>query len=52
MRERLAEFGGDVQVSTGAQGGFCLKVSLPLGEEPALAHALARGGGVVWPVES
>jgi signal transduction histidine kinase len=50
MRERLAEFGGEVSVSTAAQGGFRLTMSLPLGEEQALAHTPQRG--VAWPLET
>jgi signal transduction histidine kinase len=42
MRERLAEFGGTVNVDTAAGQGFALNVSLPLGEESALAHAPSR----------
>jgi signal transduction histidine kinase len=42
MRERLAEFGGTVNVDTAAGQGFALNVNLPLGEEPALAHAPSR----------
>ncbi|TBR38796.1 MULTISPECIES: sensor histidine kinase [Dyella] len=42
MRERLAEFGGTVAVDTASGHGFALNVSLPLGEEPALAHATSR----------
>jgi len=42
MRERLAEFGGTVNVNTAAGQGFALNVSLPLGEESALAHAPTR----------
>lgn len=50
MRERLAEFGGEVSVVTAAQGGFQLTMSLPLGEEQALAHTPQRG--VAWPLET
>ncbi len=42
MRERLAEFGGTVNVDTAAGQGFALNVSLPLGEESTLAHAPSR----------
>lgn len=42
MRERLAEFGGTVNVDTASGQGFALNVSLPLGEETALAHAPSR----------
>jgi signal transduction histidine kinase len=42
MRERLAEFGGNVTVESEAGRGFELTVRLPLGETPALAHAPAR----------
>jgi signal transduction histidine kinase len=42
MRERLAEFGGNVTVESEAGHGFELTVRLPLGETPALAHAPAR----------
>ena len=42
MRERLAEFGGSLTVESQAGRGFELTVHLPLGETPALAHALAR----------
>ncbi|MFC4764556.1 sensor histidine kinase [Dyella koreensis] len=42
MRERLAEFGGTVSVDTASGQGFALNVSLPLGEETALAHAPSR----------
>lgn len=42
MRERLAEFGGTVNVDTAAGQGFALNVSLPLGEASALAHAPTR----------
>jgi signal transduction histidine kinase len=51
MRERLAEFGGTVNVDTFVPGGFSLRVTLPLGEEPSLAHSPARGPGA-WPVEA
>ncbi|WP_090454554.1 sensor histidine kinase [Dyella sp. OK004] len=42
MRERLAEFGGTVNVDTASGQGFALNVSLPLGEATALAHAPSR----------
>lgn len=42
MRERLAEFGGTVNVDTALGQGFALNVSLPLGEATALAHAPSR----------
>jgi signal transduction histidine kinase len=42
MRERLAEFGGGIEVGSSAQGGFTLAARLPLGEEPALAHTPER----------
>lgn len=51
MRERLAEFGGTVNVDTSVPGGFSLRVTLPLGEELSLAHSPARGPGA-WPVEA
>jgi signal transduction histidine kinase len=42
MRERLAEFGGDVTVESGAGQGFALHVRLPLGEASVLAHTPSR----------
>jgi signal transduction histidine kinase len=42
MRERLAEFGGTLEVEAGAGGGFALTVKLPLGEALTLAHAPSR----------
>lgn len=42
MRERLAEFGGSMTLETAPGEGFALTVRLPLGEEPALAHAPSR----------
>jgi signal transduction histidine kinase len=42
MRERLAEFGGDVTVDSKAGQGFALRVRLPLGEPSVLAHTPSR----------
>lgn len=42
MRERLAEFGGTLDIGTTEGGGFRLVATLPLGEEPTLAHAPTR----------
>jgi len=42
MRERLAEFGGSVTVSTNPGEGFALTVRLPLGETLELAHTPSR----------
>ncbi|KAG9574528.1 hypothetical protein KCV01_g18197, partial [Aureobasidium melanogenum] len=42
MRERLAEFGGTLDVRLGPTGGFALTARLPLGEESTLAHAPFR----------
>ncbi len=42
MRERLAEYGGTVEVATAAGAGFALTVRLPLGEGAALAHTPSR----------
>ena len=42
MRERLAEYGGTVSVTTGPGEGFALSVRLPLGETLALAHTPSR----------
>lgn len=42
MRERLAEFGGNLSLDTGLRQGFGLTVRLPLGEHTALAHAPNR----------
>jgi signal transduction histidine kinase len=50
MRERLAEFGGTVSVASAPQGGFSLTMSLPLGEEQALAHTPQRGAA--WPLDT
>ncbi|RDS86938.1 sensor histidine kinase [Dyella psychrodurans] len=42
MRERLAEFGGDVTVESEAGQGFALQLRLPLGEPSVLAHTPSR----------
>ncbi|GAB2569344.1 sensor histidine kinase [Dyella jejuensis] len=42
MRERLAEFGGDVSLHSGAGQGFALSIRLPLGEASVLAHTPSR----------
>lgn len=42
MRERLAEFSGDVAMESGAGQGFALHVRLPLGEPSVLAHTPSR----------
>lgn len=42
MRERLAEFGGNVSVESEAGKGFALHVRLPLGEPSVLAHTPSR----------
>jgi signal transduction histidine kinase len=42
MRERLAEFGGDVTIDSKAGQGFALRVRLPLGEPSVLAHTPSR----------
>jgi signal transduction histidine kinase len=42
MRERLAEFGGNVSVESEAGKGFALHVCLPLGEPSVLAHTPSR----------
>jgi signal transduction histidine kinase len=42
MRERLAEFGGDVMMDSGAGQGFALHIRLPLGEPSVLAHTPSR----------
>ncbi|MBM7127254.1 sensor histidine kinase [Dyella flava] len=42
MRERLAEFGGDVSMESEAGQGFALHVRLPLGEPSVLAHTPSR----------
>jgi signal transduction histidine kinase len=42
MRERLAEFGGDVAMESGAGQGFALHARLPLGEPSVLAHTPSR----------
>ncbi|GLQ45297.1 two-component sensor histidine kinase [Dyella lipolytica] len=42
MRERLAEFGGDVSMNSGVGQGFILDVCLPLGEPSVLAHTPSR----------
>jgi signal transduction histidine kinase len=42
MRERLAEFGGDVTVESQAGQGFALHARLPLGEPSVLAHTPSR----------
>ena len=42
MRERLAEFGGDVTMESGTGQGFALSIRLPLGEPSVLAHTPSR----------
>jgi signal transduction histidine kinase len=42
MRERLAEFGGDVTMESGTGQGFSLSIRLPLGEPSVLAHTPSR----------
>jgi signal transduction histidine kinase len=42
MRERLAEFDGDVSMESEAGQGFALHVRLPLGEPSVLAHTPSR----------
>ena len=42
MRERLAEFGGDVSMESETGQGFALRVRLPLGEASVLAHTPSR----------
>jgi signal transduction histidine kinase len=42
MRERLAEFGGDVSIESEAGEGFALHARLPLGEPSVLAHTPSR----------
>lgn len=42
MRERLAEFGGDVMMESEAGQGFALSIRLPLGEPSVLAHTPSR----------
>jgi signal transduction histidine kinase len=42
MRERLAEFGGNVAIESEAGQGFALHVRLPLGEPSVLAHTPSR----------
>lgn len=42
MRERLAEFGGNVMMESEAGQGFALTIRLPLGEPSVLAHTPSR----------
>jgi signal transduction histidine kinase len=42
MRERLAEFGGNVIMESGVGQGFALSIRLPLGEPSVLAHTPSR----------
>lgn len=42
MRERLAEFGGNVTMESEAGQGFALSIRLPLGEPSVLAHTPSR----------
>lgn len=42
MRERLAEFGGNLTMEAGAGQGFALSIRLPLGEPSVLAHTPSR----------
>jgi signal transduction histidine kinase len=51
MRERLAEFGGRLQIATGAHRGFELQVWLPLAPEVGFA-AEPLGATPVLPVDS